>query len=44
MPVLDVITEYAVRYGFQALGAAIVFAAGALVVRLSFCIPIARSL
>ena len=35
MPVLDVITEYAVRYGFQALGAAIVFAAGALVARWS---------
>ena len=33
MPVLDVITEYAVRYGFQALGAAIVFVAGALVAR-----------
>jgi small conductance mechanosensitive channel len=33
MPVIDVITEYAVRYGFQALGAAIVFAAGALVAR-----------
>ena len=35
MPVIDVITEYAVRYGFQALGAAIVFAAGALVARWS---------
>ncbi len=35
MPVLDVITEYAVRYGFQALGAAIVFAVGALVARWS---------
>ena len=33
MPVIDVITEYAVRYGFQALGAAIVLAAGALVAR-----------
>ena len=33
MPVLDVITEYAVRYGFQVLGAAIVFAAGALIAR-----------
>jgi small conductance mechanosensitive channel len=33
MPVIDVITEYAVRYGFQALGAAIVFAAGALFAR-----------
>ena len=33
MPALDVITEYAVRYGIQALGAAIVFAAGALVAR-----------
>jgi len=33
MPVIDAITEYAVHYGFQALGAAIVFAAGALVAR-----------
>lgn len=33
MRVIDVVTEYAIRYGFQALGAAIVFAAGALVAR-----------
>jgi small conductance mechanosensitive channel len=33
MPVIDVITEYAVRYGIQALGAALVFAVGALVAR-----------
>jgi small conductance mechanosensitive channel len=33
MPVIDVLTEYAVRYGFQVLGAAMVFAAGALVAR-----------
>jgi small conductance mechanosensitive channel len=33
MPVVDLVTSYAVRYGFQVLGAAIVFAAGALVAR-----------
>jgi small conductance mechanosensitive channel len=33
MPVIDVIAEYAVRYGFQILGAAVVFAAGALIAR-----------
>ena len=33
MPVIDLITEYAVRYGFQVLGAVIVFAVGALVAR-----------
>ena len=32
MPTMDVITEYIVRYGFQVLGAALVFAAGALIV------------
>ena len=33
MPTMDVITEYIVRYGFQVLGAALVFAAGALIAR-----------
>ena len=33
MPTVDLITEYVIRYGFQVLGAALVFAAGALVAR-----------
>ena len=33
MPTVDLITEYVIRYGFQALGAVLVFAAGALVAR-----------
>jgi small conductance mechanosensitive channel len=33
MPTVDVLTEYVIRYGFQALGAIVVFAAGALVAR-----------
>ena len=33
MPVMDVIMEYVVRYGFQVLGAVLVFAVGAMVAR-----------
>jgi len=33
MPVMDVVVEYVVRYGFQVLGAVLVFAAGAIVAR-----------
>jgi small conductance mechanosensitive channel len=33
MSTVDLITEYAIRYGFQALGALLVFAVGALVAR-----------
>ena len=33
MPIMDLITEYVIRYGFQVLGAIFVFAVGALVAR-----------
>jgi small conductance mechanosensitive channel len=33
MPTVDLMTEYVIRYGFQALGAVVVFAVGALVAR-----------
>ena len=33
MPTVDLITEYVIRYGFQVLGAILVFAVGALVAR-----------
>ena len=33
MPTMDLIMEYVIRYGFQVLGAALVFAVGALVAR-----------
>ena len=33
MPIMDLITEYVIRYGFQVLGAVLVFAVGALVAR-----------
>jgi small conductance mechanosensitive channel len=33
MPTVDLITEYVIRYGFQVLGAALVFMVGALVAR-----------
>ena len=33
MPTMDLITEYVIRYGFQVLGAVLVFALGALVAR-----------
>ena len=33
MPTMDLITEYVIRYGFQVLGAVLVFAVGALVAR-----------
>ena len=33
MPSVDIIIEYAIRYGFQVLGAVLVFAAGAMVAR-----------
>ncbi|HLZ32802.1 MAG TPA: hypothetical protein VKP13_02210, partial [Nitrospira sp.] len=33
MPGMDFIMEYVIRYGFQVLGAAIVFAAGVLIAR-----------
>lgn len=33
MPTMDLITEYVIRYGFQVLGAILVFAVGALVAR-----------
>lgn len=33
MPVMDVVVEYVVRYGFQVLGAILVFALGAMVAR-----------
>lgn len=33
MPVMDVVVEYVVRYGFQVLGAVLVFAIGAMVAR-----------
>jgi small conductance mechanosensitive channel len=33
MPTMDLITEYVIRYGFQLLGAVLVFAVGALVAR-----------
>lgn len=33
MPTVDLITEYVIRYGFQVLGAVLVFAVGALVAR-----------
>ena len=33
MPTMDLIMEYVIRYGFQVLGAALVFAIGALVAR-----------
>jgi len=33
MPTVDLVTEYVIRYGFQALGAILVFAVGALVAR-----------
>ena len=33
MPTMDRITEYVIRYGFQVLGAVLVFAVGAMVAR-----------
>ena len=33
MPTMDLITEYVIRYGFQVLGAVLVFAVGTLVAR-----------
>src|ERR1044072_4398182 len=33
MPTVDLITEYVIRYGFQVLGAVLVFTVGALVAR-----------
>ena len=33
MPTVDLITEYVIRYGFQVLGAVLVFAVGTLVAR-----------
>ena len=33
MPTMDLITEYVIRYGFQVLGAVLVFAIGALIAR-----------
>lgn len=33
MPGVDILMDYVIRYGFQVLGAAIVFAAGMLVAR-----------
>src|SRR6476646_8749702 len=33
MPTVDLITEYVIRYGFQVLGAVLVFAVGAMVAR-----------
>ena len=39
MPTVDLITEYVIRYGFQVLGAILVFAVGALVARWAENLP-----
>jgi small conductance mechanosensitive channel len=33
MPIMDLITDYVIRYGFQVLGAVLVFTIGALIAR-----------